>query len=51
MTAKVELHIVPSATHLFEEPGALDDVVDAAAVWFERHLITRRASAAHQHTR
>jgi len=32
------LDIVPGATHLFEEPGTLDVVVDAAAVWFERHL-------------
>jgi dienelactone hydrolase len=30
--------IVPGATHLFEEAGALDQVVDLAADWFEEHL-------------
>ncbi|MEV4809852.1 dienelactone hydrolase family protein [Micromonospora avicenniae] len=34
----VELHIVPGATHLFEEPGTLDQVTAAAADWFTRHL-------------
>lgn len=33
-----ELRIVPGATHLFPEPGALDAVVAAARAWFERHL-------------
>lgn len=33
-----ELTIVPGATHLFSEPGALDMVVDAAVSWFERYL-------------
>lgn len=32
------LEIVPGATHLFEEPGALDRVVDLAAGWFARHF-------------
>jgi len=32
------LAIVPCATHLFEEPGTLDRVVDLAADWFEAHL-------------
>lgn len=32
------LQIVPGATHLFAEPGALEAVVDHAADWFERHL-------------
>jgi putative phosphoribosyl transferase len=31
------LEIVPSATHLFEEPGALDAVAHLAADWFVRH--------------
>jgi putative phosphoribosyl transferase len=34
-----EMVIVPDATHLFEEPGALDEVARLAAAWFERHLI------------
>jgi putative phosphoribosyl transferase len=32
------LHVVPGATHLFEEPGALDTVVEAAGDWFAQHL-------------
>jgi putative phosphoribosyl transferase len=34
-----QLVIVRGATHLFEEPGALDEVVRLARNWFERHLI------------
>lgn len=33
-----QLVIVPGATHLFEEPGALDRVAGLAAFWFGRHL-------------
>ena len=33
-----QLVIVPRATHLFEEPGALDQVATLAANWFQRHL-------------
>jgi len=33
-----ELAVVPGATHLFEEPGALDEVSQLAADWFDRHL-------------
>jgi len=33
-----ELQIVPGATHLFEEPGALDRVAALARTWFLRHL-------------
>ena len=32
------LAIVPTATHLFEEPGALDEVARLAREWFRRHL-------------
>ncbi len=32
------LEIVPGATHLFEEPGALDTVSTLAAGWFDTHL-------------
>jgi len=35
-----ELVIVPGATHLFEEPGALEEVARLAAGWFIRHLRT-----------
>ncbi|MGC1212087.1 MAG: alpha/beta fold hydrolase [Micromonospora sp.] len=33
-----ELRIVPGATHLFEEPGTLEQVADEAASWFAGHL-------------
>jgi dienelactone hydrolase len=33
-----QLVIVPGATHLFEEPGALDEVARLAAEWFTRFL-------------
>jgi pimeloyl-ACP methyl ester carboxylesterase len=33
-----ELAIVPGATHLFEEPGALEQVANLAVEWFERRL-------------
>jgi putative phosphoribosyl transferase len=36
---EADLVIVPGATHLFEEPGALDEVARLARQWFERHLI------------
>ena len=32
------LEIVPGASHLFPEPGALEAVIDHAATWFERYL-------------
>jgi hypothetical protein len=34
-----ELEIVEGATHLFEEPGALDEVAALAADWFQLYLI------------
>jgi putative phosphoribosyl transferase len=38
MGAEVRLEIVPAATHLFEEPGALEIVAHLARDWFLRHL-------------
>jgi putative phosphoribosyl transferase len=38
MHCEVVLEIVPGATHLFEESGALDRVAALAADWFERYL-------------
>ena len=38
MNAEVMLEIVPGATHLFEEPGTLDQVARLAADWFVRYL-------------
>jgi putative phosphoribosyl transferase len=34
-----QLHIVPGATHLFEEPGAIEEVADVSAAWFETYLL------------
>jgi putative phosphoribosyl transferase len=36
--AECELVLVPGATHLFEEPGALEEVARRATAWFERHF-------------
>ena len=33
-----ELSVIPGATHLFEEAGALEEVARQAAAWFRRHL-------------
>jgi putative phosphoribosyl transferase len=33
-----KLSIIPGATHLFEEPGALEKVSSLAAGWFKKHL-------------
>ena len=38
-----EMKIVPGATHLFEEPGTLEQVADVAAEWFQKHLVTRNS--------
>ena len=40
-----ELKIVPGATHLFEEPGALEEVARLAAGWFQKHLRPRPGEA------
>ncbi len=39
LTAAHEVRVIPGATHLFEEPGALDQVARLAADWFTRHLV------------
>jgi dienelactone hydrolase len=38
LTCEKRLDIVPGATHLFEEPGALDKVIELAADWFSSHF-------------
>jgi len=38
--ASCALAVIPGATHLFEEPGALEEVSLLAGDWFERHLVT-----------
>lgn len=43
LNTEKELVIVPGATHIFEEPGALEEVARLAADWFVRHVKTRAA--------
>jgi len=40
-----EMRIVPGATHLFEEPGTLEEVVRLARDWFARHLASDATKA------
>jgi dienelactone hydrolase len=42
-----EISIVPGATHLFEEPGTLEQVATFASTWFQRFL---KGQAQHGHT-
>jgi len=44
LKAEKHLAIVPGATHLFEEPGTLQEVARLAAAWFRRHLGAQRAA-------
>lgn len=37
-SAPNRIEVVPGATHLFEEPGTLDQVADLAAEWFRDHV-------------
>jgi pimeloyl-ACP methyl ester carboxylesterase len=41
MRCPTNLIVVPGATHLFEEPGTMDQVVAAASDWFSEHLVAR----------
>lgn len=41
LSCNKRLEVVPDATHLFDEPGALRSVADLAAAWFESHLTGR----------
>jgi putative phosphoribosyl transferase len=48
MQAVTRLLVVPGATHLFEEPGALESVARSASSWFARYLLVEHAPAAGQ---
>ncbi|ADZ71051.1 Probable hydrolase or acyltransferase [Polymorphum gilvum SL003B-26A1] len=39
LTCEKALVVVPGASHLFEEPGTLDEVIRQAGDWFARHLL------------
>jgi dienelactone hydrolase len=43
LMAEKKLAIVPGATHLFEEPGTLEEAARLAAAWFKQHLAKNRA--------
>ncbi|MFG1707813.1 alpha/beta family hydrolase [Nonomuraea sp. M3C6] len=44
LAGESHLEIVPGATHLFEEPGALERVAELARDWFTRHLLHGRSA-------
>jgi len=41
MSSPVSLEIIPRASHLFEEPGTLEEVARLAREWFDRFLAGR----------
>jgi putative phosphoribosyl transferase len=41
LTCEKRLAVIPGATHLFEEQGALDDVAHLATYWFKNHMTPR----------
>jgi len=45
MQCEKEMSIVPGATHLFEEPGTLEQVANLARDWFNRHMTPPSTSA------
>jgi dienelactone hydrolase len=47
MSTEVQLVIVPGATHLFEEPGTLEEVALRARDWFLAHLHSSAAHSTH----
>ena len=50
MQAAVELRIIPGATHLFAEPGALETVAELTSAWFLRYLGPAQPSEAAAHS-
>lgn len=43
LICRKKLVVVPGATHLFEEPGTLEQVADLAREWFDEHLVSATA--------
>jgi putative phosphoribosyl transferase len=39
LKAEHRIEVIEGATHLFEEPGALEQVADLACLWFSEHLV------------
>ena len=46
LTCAKRIDVVPGATHLFEEPGALESVSRLARQWFDEYLVVKRAENA-----
>ncbi|WP_300087485.1 hypothetical protein [uncultured Nitrosomonas sp.] len=46
MNCKKQLSLVPGATHLFEEPGTLEQAAQLAADWFARYLCNQKEGGA-----
>jgi putative phosphoribosyl transferase len=51
LSSQRRLSIVRSAGHLFEEPGALEEVADLAVAWFTEHMPRDAAPPAKRHPR
>jgi dienelactone hydrolase len=51
LPGEARLDIVPGATHLFEEPGALEAVAQLATDWFQRHLVADRTTGVRRQSR
>lgn len=51
LTVPHKLLIVPEATHLFEEPGKLEEVARHAVDWFEKYCLSQTRSAGEPATR
>lgn len=47
LRSEVNLEIIPGATHLFEEPGALEEVARFALGWFQQHFHSPASAPAH----
>ena len=46
LTCENRLEVIPGATHLFAEPGALEQVADLARDWFTRHFAQQASAGA-----
>lgn len=44
LTGESELVIIPGATHLFEEPGTMEQVIQHAEAWFRRYVSSQQSA-------
>lgn len=51
LTCPKRLVIVPGASHLFEEPGTLEQVAEQARTWFQQHFHSLQHESAHAETK